>query len=240
MIINKIKKVILDLIFPISCLGCGLEDTWLCATCLKKIPINEHLICPICHKKNNGSFCTKCSKSQSLDGLMVAAPYENNLIQDCIQTLKYKFIKELSSPLSEILARYLRTIDKKYKQPILTNYSQTVLTIVPLHTKRLRERNFNQAELIGQSIKNEFKFNYIPSLLTRQHYTQAQASLSRRDRLKNLNQAFSMPKSLDLSQKNVIIIDDVATTLTTLNECAKVLKQNGCLCVWGLVIARSG
>lgn len=104
---------------------------------------------------------------------------------------------------------------------------------VPLHAKRLRQRSFNQAELIAQDLP------FDSSLLFRQHHTNSQVkNSSRSNRLKNLKGAFTAPKKLD-PEVHYLLIDDVATTGSTLEECAKTLKTAGAIFVSAMVVARN-
>jgi ComF family protein len=235
-----IKKFILDLLFPIACLGCGSEDIWLCPDCFNKIIINQNLTCPLCQEKTNGAVCANCKKKTYLDGLLMATKYENPIIQLLIHTLKYKYIADLSLSLGKLLTNFLDKFDNNYNPSIIKNPQTIIITSVPLHKKRLLERGFNQAELLASLVAKKFQLEFHPHLLKRKRYTESQAKLTKKGRQQNIQNAFKTYKSLDLSNKNVIIIDDVATTLATLDECAKVLKQTNCQQVWGLVIARGG
>lgn len=239
-ILSKIKKYILDILFPIECLGCKEPDVWLCEKCLKRIPLTLIPNCPICHATSTAAVCEECRSKTSLDGLLIATSYENSLVQQAIHLLKYNYIREMAVPLSKLLVTYAISFDKKDKPAILQSPADTILIPVPLHKRRLLERGFNQSELLGQEICRYLPFNFQPSLLKRTRYTAAQAQLKKNDRETNLRDAFSLSQPFKLLGKNVILVDDVATTLTTLNECATVLKQAGCKRVWGLVIARGG
>lgn len=236
--IKTIKQFILNILFPIECLGCRAEDAWLCSRCLAEIPLIKTPCCPVCRIESNGQVCLSCQPQTSLNGLFIAASYENKLIELAIHRLKYNYIEEMAKPLATLLIKLLNSFDKTNKPAILQNPRILVLAPVPLHRKRLLERGFNQSSLLGQNVSDYFQFKYWPDLLFRNRYTQAQAKLSKSEREHNLTNAFGVNKNFDILGKNVIIVDDVATTLTTLNECAKVLKLAGCKEVWGLVIAR--
>lgn len=237
-IFKKLIQLLLDTVFPVACLGCGREGQWLCSACLKKILLNRDLTCPLCHAPTHGATCWQCKSSTPLDGLLIAAAYENQLIQTLVHTLKYQCIQEVAGVLGNMLANFVQTFDRKYQPAILHCPSEVILTPVPLHKKRLLERGFNQSELLAKAFNQYYNFSLQPNLLKRQRYTEAQAQLKKREREDNLREAFSLGPPFNLSNKTVIIVDDVATTLTTLNECAKVLKQARCKKVWGLVIAR--
>jgi ComF family protein len=107
---------------------------------------------------------------------------------------------------------------------------------VPLHSKRLRERRFNQSALLAQELAKRTKKLYLPDTLLRIRSTQPQKGLSAKDRRENVRGAFAMTRPL--MEKNILLIDDVFTSGATLNECAKVLKAAGAEKVGVLTIAR--
>jgi ComF family protein len=235
---QKIRQFILDILFPIECLGCKKEDVWLCQDCLKKIPIKTQAVCPICRKNTDGSVCPLCKKQTALDGVLTTTKYEQPLIQQAIRIFKYSSIPALADPLAAMLIKRLALFDKNNIPAILQSPSNTVIIPVPLHKKRRLERGFNQSELLANQVSRRLNIVCQPNILHRMRYTAAQAKLEKHERESNLRGAFAVTASLKNSPKNVILIDDVATTLSTLTECATVLKQAGCQEVWGLVIAR--
>jgi len=107
---------------------------------------------------------------------------------------------------------------------------------VPLSKKRLKWRGFNQAEIIANILADNFKLEIDAKNLKRIKNTKPQAKLNERERRNNLADCFSWLGD-KLNGRNIILVDDVATTGSTLNECAKVLKQAGASEVWGLVVA---
>lgn len=231
----KIFTFFLDIIFPKFCLGCGIEGIWLCQKCFNSINMLEKQHCPICRNKNNGIVCNQCQNNLSLNGLLVSVNYENILVKKIIHYYKYQFIKELYLPLGNLL---IHTINSNEIFSKLLKKEDTIIISIPLHKKRQLERGYNQSSLLAKLIAKKFNIIYYDRLIIRQKNTDIQAKLSKKERLKNLKSAFSIRKHFDLRDKNVIIIDDVATTLATLNSCAILLKKAGANQVWGLVIAR--
>lgn len=234
----KAKKLILDTLFPVSCIGCGRDDTWLCKKCLQGISVNDKLACPVCRKKNAHGTCSSCKSRTHLDGLVISTSYENKVIQKAIHALKYNFVQSISRHLSELIIKSLEQIDKKTHPAILKNRSETITIPVPLHKKRILERGFNQSVLLGKIVAEEMNFIFNDTVLSRVHSTEPQAQLNKKDRERNIINAFSVSGDFNFYGKNVILVDDVSTTCSTLNECAKVLKTRNCSTVWGLVIAR--
>jgi ComF family protein len=248
MILNEIKKWLLDLLFPKRCLACGEYGNFVCGECLRKFSFLEEQECPNCRKKNRfGFFCNeKCRKGFYFDQLIVCSSYNKNiLIRNLITNFKYKFVKELSF----VLAEALRT-QFVYTSQFIPEFSKAIFVPVPIHKKRLLYRGFNQSKLLTENLlfylKNdpdfENKFENVESFdcLIREEYSIGQAKLHRAERLKNLKGSikFDQEFSNKIKNKFLILIDDVATTCTTINECSKVLKQFGARHICGLVLAR--
>lgn len=230
--LHDVTTFILDTLFPIHCLSCDQEGRWLCDTCASVIALKPHQECPACRKKNNGSVCIACRTHTALDGLLVATNYEEPLIQKLVHTLKYQSIPDIAVPLAGIM----NTCINHYQAGIIHD-QYAALVPIPLHKRRQRMRGFNQSELIAQNIARIERLPVI-NLLLRNRHTDSQMTLAREDRLKNVVDAFGMNPDFKNIPKNVILIDDVATTLATLHECASVLKSHGVSTVWGIVAAR--
>jgi ComF family protein len=113
-----------------------------------------------------------------------------------------------------------------------------VVVPVPLHKHRERERGFNQSELLARHFARLASIPMHSNLLLRNKATQVQAGLSRRARRLNLSGAFSLPQKSEVVGRTILLIDDVFTTGTTLNECAKLLKESGAPRVNVLTLAR--
>jgi len=228
-------KKFLDLFFPITCLGCKKGQEYVCKSCFKKIVLLKQQQCPECYKKNRtGLFCNlRCKINYNFDQLVVCTFYsKNNLIKKMITVFKYKFSKELSFLLAEIMKKQFDYFFGKKFFP-----DNFIIVPVPIHKKRLKQRGFNQIEIL---CKNVFGLSRITDCLTRNIHSENQAHLSKKNRLKNLKNAFSLKTKYKkiIKNKSVLLIDDVCSTGATLNECSKTLKQNGAKFVCGFVIAR--
>ena len=246
----KIKNFLLDILFPIQCLGCQKEGTYLCSSCFKTIPLKEKQVCPHCQRASLlGKVCLSCKEYSPLDGLLVASKYENKLLQELIHNFKYKYIKELAQPLGKILVNFLKTqhiypLEEKqnFKQfiflPQIFQEKETIIIPIPLHRRRLRERGFNQSELLSQEIEKIFNWKIENQLLIRKYYSKPQIKLSEKERKENVKNIFFCPQREKIEGKRIILIDDVVTTGATMNEAAKTLKLGGAKEIWGLALAR--
>jgi len=244
--LKKSLKFILDLFFPKKCLGCGKAETYICDSCVDKIEISQNNQCPFCDRPiPDTQICQPCQKNYYLSRLIWAVHYYNPLIQKLIKIFKYHYIKELAKPLAKLLIKRLGSIS-----PISTiSTNSTIIIPIPLHKRKLRERDFNQTELLAKEIAEHFYLPLETNILKRKKYTPQQAKTkSQKKRKETLENAFEINKEFIkkcvaenqnlLRDKIIILVDDVFTSGATLSEAAKVLKRVGAKEVWGLVIAK--
>lgn len=236
-LLHTAGKNLLDFFFPIRCLGCDKEGTWLCDSCLRRIPLRTEQQCPVCRKRvtPSGETCFSCQGDTSLDGIFVASRYSVPLLSRAIHTYKYRFVEALSEPLGDLLTEAVRQSDLPLPDALVP---------VPLHPRRLRFRGFNQSELLARKLGASIlpdRILPVETLLLRTRYTMPQMKTeSKEERLKNLKGAFALSKkdASDIRGKSFWLVDDVVTTGTTLEECATVLKDAGAVSVFGVVLAR--
>ncbi|MBT4121024.1 MAG: ComF family protein [Candidatus Magasanikbacteria bacterium] len=227
--IKEVLNLIKDYIFPVYCLGCREEGEWLCEKCFHKIDITGVFCCPACHKNTQvGDYCMGCNENLSLDSIFAITAYkEEGLIGKVIQTLKYSYAEDVLSAIEELVSSFI-----KQNKGLFSKIDLVVP--VPLHKKRFVERGFNQAKLIAEVVAHEIE-KPCREIVTRNRHTLQQAKLGREDRLKNVSSAFFVQGGLN---ENILLIDDVFTTGTTLQECAKALKEGGAKKVIGFTVAR--
>lgn len=217
---------ILDILFPKKCLGCNRANTYFCPFCFNEIEIYKNNYCFLCGKPTNqANICC----NNLINKIIVAVEYKDPIIRKIIKNFKYKYIKELKIPLSKFLIASLENIEK----PI-----DYIIIPIPLHKKRQRQRGFNQSELLAQEISKHFNIP-IYNVLKRNINTQAQANIKDTEKRKeNIKDAFEIQNKELIKNKNIILIDDVATTGATLLEASKILKQNQANKIYGLVVAK--
>lgn len=225
------ESIFLDIIFPKRCVDCGKAGDFVCYDCATKIEIIKTLTCPVCGKISKfGQICPRCRVRQGLvlEGLFCSAHYDVGPTKEMIHHFKYSGFTEIGIFLAEMIYQSLR--HNLPNGPI-------VIVPVPLHKNREGKRGFNQSELIARELS---KMLDIPGgcAIIRTKDTISQVNLDKKLRINNLVGAFACDDPSFIEGKNVLLVDDVATTLTTLNECAKVLKEAGAKKVWGVVVAR--
>ncbi len=235
----------LDLIFPVECLGCGREGIWLCAPCFQKLKFRRLQYCLSCKKENHfGEFCPECRKEYHLDGCLIAGSYDQDeFLSSLVKSFKYKFIRDLGPELGRFLRLFLKDTESKasmfgwgVKRNLFFGGREFLVVPIPLHRRRLRWRGFNQAEILAREAFGE-RVEQGAGKLVRAKYTRPQVKLSESERAVNIKNCFVW-EGENLAGRNIVLIDDVVTTGATLNEAARVLKENGAGKVWGLVVAK--
>jgi competence protein ComFC len=238
--LKKIKKLFLDILFPVECLGCGKAEAWLCEACLKKIPQLEFFYCPVCERKSlRGEAHQACQAKSYLNGLLVAADWQNQILKKAIHAFKYNFVLDLKQSLGVILIKKIKQADILFLPQITQGYFQAVAP-VPLHKKRYLWRGFNQAEILADEVAKELSLPMLANLISRKKHIKPQVKKLKEERIKNMEDMFeinSAEKDFVLNKK-ILLIDDVATTGATMQAAAKALKQAGVGEVWGLALAR--
>ncbi|MEK7616164.1 MAG: phosphoribosyltransferase family protein [Patescibacteria group bacterium] len=154
-----------------------------------------------------------------------------------VKALKYRFVQVVASDIGAIMATYFE------QRASLIGLDPKNLTIssVPLHPRRLRWRGFNQAKLIANAIGKELGLSVRHDLLKRTVYKSPQADIEDRvERIKNAENIFAVGPLVAVRPltRTVLLVDDVATTASTLNNAARVLKDAGAKNVIGFVFAR--
>ena len=219
-----VKTFVLDTLFPVSCLSCGQEGTFICVDCKMLLKTLEHQRCIVCQKPTPfGLTHPGCLTAHGADGLVSFYDYRDKKMSKIIIAGKYNFIPSSYEILGEIIAHKLRTGFTSLLQA--SNYQ---LTPIPLHSSRKRWRGFNQAEVLCQKISKELSMSLADSLI-RHKATRTQKDLKKEARLKNVAETFKLKKNADVHGKNIILVDDVTTTGATLQEAAKLLKRSGAI-----------
>ncbi len=185
-------------------------------------------ICPRCGKpQSSGILCPGCVGWQAaIDG--IRSPFRfDGVIREAVHQLKYRNLRALVVPLAELLQNYVSN----------NSIPGEVLVPVPLHKRKLRERGYNQSQLLAWKLGRLINLPVVDDCLIRQKHTPSQARASTIDeRRTNVANAFACHDHR-LRDKQVLLMDDVATSGATLGACASALKAAGASSVWGLVLA---
>lgn len=220
-------SLILDLLFPKYCVGCKKIGTYLCPNCEKKI---EYLLvqnCPICSKPSfDGSTHPRCKTKYTIDGVTSITRYSGP-IKPAIRQIKYRLVKDLVKTFATLILLHLPQNFPKFD----------LIIPIPLSKKRLQERGFNQAAIFGKYLSQSLNIPQSENILIRTKATKPQFSLPSAQRILNIKGAFTCQNPNLFEDKKVLLIDDVATTYSTLVESANILKRNKASFVWALTLA---
>ena len=227
--LQNLKRAALDLLFPQRCLGCGEEGELLCRSCLKTLPQIFPPVCPRCGRPQTSEIlCPACAGWQaSIDCIRSPLKFEG-LVRQAIHQFKYKNLRSLDQPLGLILKNYF------YHYPLPVE----IVVPVPLHPQRMRERGYNQSELLAREFASLLHLPLNITALERTRYVKPQVKTqSVLERRRNIEGSFICANNV-LAGKQVLLIDDVSTSGATLDACALALKSSGSSQVYGLVVAR--
>ncbi len=228
---TDIKNLFLDTIFPITCLVCKKEGRFICIDCKMGLKRQSSQHCIMCEGKSPFGFThSGCQTPFGADGLFSIFDYHDENIAKIIINGKYGFLPGVFKELGIILASEIKNNNQLMDK-------NTYLVPIPLSKPRKRWRGFNQAEILCKTISKELNMPY-GDLLVRAKSTKTQKDLKKEERIKNVEGCFKLKKGINPHGANIILIDDVVTTGSTLLEAVKVLKRNGAAKVWCLTVAR--
>ncbi|GAB4165424.1 MAG: ComF family protein [Terrimicrobiaceae bacterium] len=212
-----------------------MEQPWWCSDCLRALPLIRPPCCELCSQPFEGSadpsfICPNCHGKPFHFSHAIAAVSSRGAIRELVHGLKYRRQAWAARPLAEIAAGALA-------DPRLRHDSPEVLVPVPLHPLRQRERGFNQSELLAREI-GRLSGLPVQGLLRRIRATTTQTHFDRRTRMRNLRGAIALRHNAAVKPLSILLVDDVLTTGSTLDECARVLLEAGYPQPAALAVAR--
>jgi ComF family protein len=210
-------RLIADYILPRLCVGCSI-----------KLKLNEEIFCSFCENKLleteeedlHKFFLRNFLKYNCIDYFISAFDFEkDNPIQKGLHSLKY----EGKFKIGEYFGKKIAT---RFKNDI-ENYNINCIIPVPLHPAKKAERGYNQSYYIAKGISDNLVLPIYVNVLKRKQHTSTQTFLSANQRKENIKGAFAVSKKEIIANRNILLVDDVCTTGSTLIECSQILKQNG-------------
>ena len=236
--IRILVNTLVELLYPSNCVGCGYPQdvgALLCDKCKATSPRIQAPFCRCCSRPFDGLItqefaCPNCEDRAPAFECAVSVYQAKGVLRDLIHRFKYgrQFY------LRRVLAGYLaEAMQDSRMQAVPVD----ALVPVPLHPTRLRERGFNQADALAETLSSR---THLPILrcIERRRYTSTQTRFDRFERMQNLRNAFAMRKNSDVRGKHLVLLDDVLTTGSTLHECALVLRTAGAGSVRAITLAR--
>ena len=230
-----------ELIYPNICLSCKEKNInssdLVCKKCLIKINFNLPPFCKKCGRQidkkiiiDNKNICFKCRQINfNFDRAWSSCVYEG-VIKDLIHQFKYKSKKSLEKLFSSLLLEFINNYH-------LDKNEIDIIVPVPLHKKKMREREFNQSEILAKYVSSALNKKMSTNNLIRLKDTPSQTQLDDHMRWKNVQGTFSLKNPLIFKNKSVLIIDDVLTTGATASEIALMLKKADANTVFLLTLA---
>jgi ComF family protein len=214
----------------------------LCSICGERLVSPFAFAAEVCSSEAQSSeSCEpRCGLCRRLEPPYVKATaygsYESGL-RELIHLLKYNQVRPAASVLGRMLAETIEDL-----QPLLAG-NEVLVVPVPLHVRKLRQRGFNQSELIARAALKlqpaATRFQLSTTALLRRRETKSQIGLSRHQRRENIRGAFVVAKPDEVSGRKVLLVDDVFTTGTTVSECARILRRAGASKVYVATVART-
>ncbi len=224
----------LSLLYPPRCLVCrALGESGLCAACLAGIVPVAPPLCRTCgHPLGDGGGCVNCAVQRPAFTRARALGAYDGVLRTAIHQFKYRDRPQLAAPLGLSLAAFARD-----HAPDLNGLRFDALLPVPMHPTRRRIRGYNQSERLARIVGGELALPLLTDALVRTRAARPQVGLTGEARRSNLAGAFAVPRPEAVQGQSLLLIDDVATTGSSLHECALVLKAYGAKAVYALTLA---
>ncbi len=249
MLLDKLFNVV----FPSSCLVCRKAtegNAAICEECFAGIKINSALFCGKCGARlptgqagapsvvqlggtKAGRTIVKKTCHEDFPYLLGAATdYADEAVKNLVHVLKFKCVKSAAEPLTQLLVRYAENL----RLPLANH----LIIPVPLSGRRLRERGFNQSELIAKIFAAHFGLPMETKNFLRIKNSKAQSETKNLgERRENVKGCFAVRNPELLRGKKIILIDDVTTSGATFLEAALALKSTGARKITALAVARA-
>jgi ComF family protein len=239
--LKRILTGLVDIIFPPRCLTCDFildhhENLPVCPSCFSKIKFITSPICICCGIPFTGAdesdhLCGDCIISKPAFSIARAVGHYEATLLDTIHNFKYRGKIAIGKILGQLMA--------EYEYPAFNISDFTLIMPVPLHSKRLRERGFNQSVILAKEIAGRHHIPLDFLTLKRYIYTEPQVNLGKKERESNVRGAFDVKGQEKTLNRKIILVDDVYTTGSTVEECARILMKKGATSVAVLTLARA-
>ena len=236
--IRSLLDTLLELFYPSNCVGCGQPQdvgVLLCEQCKETSPRVQAPFCRRCSRPFEGIIvgefsCPNCEDRPPAFDCVVSTYQAKGVLRELIHRFKYGRQFYLRRVLTDFLVEAMQDVR-------IQGNPADYLVPVPLHPTRFRERGFNQADALAETLSQRTQLPIL-RCLERRRYTNTQTRYDRQERMQNLRNAFSLRKNSDVREKHLVLLDDVLTTGSTLHECALVLRAAGAESVRAVTVAR--
>ncbi len=244
----KIKYII----YPPICVCCNnviklnrdFDESFICKSCLSEAReyISTENLCILCSrpididskqqvKEQKCSHCLEFEDDFYFEKNLSVIEY-NGYYAKLLRKFKFGYNKNISNAFVKILEEYLLE-NKDFFDKF------DIITSVPIYKNRKRYRGFNQSELIGEKICKIVDKPFEKNILVKIKSTYPQTSVPHTERKNNIKDAIVLGENVDIKNKEILLVDDVFTTGSTINECARILSENGCRSVSSFTVLKS-
>ncbi|NLB80807.1 MAG: ComF family protein [Clostridiaceae bacterium] len=235
----NIKKILANTFSPPVCIFCGkalsfTSDYYVCNDCALTLPYNDGKRCNICcaplDMVSGDLCCIHCKTTKRWFAQNVSRYVYKDKVANAIKQMKFgKGQLWIADALGKFLAQ---TVKENYHNVLFD-----VVLSVPLSKKSLRERDFNQSELIANSVSAALGVQIRRDILIKPVEISKQSGLNFEKRKQNIKNAFLVKNDDFIIDKTILLVDDIYTTGATLNECSRVLRNAGASCVFCATVA---
>jgi ComF family protein len=248
--LSVVAESLFATLFPSDCRLChtplvNISRLPVCLRCLAEIHSITDGVCSICgervfspHAPNAAEIrCDLCRRMEPPFVKAVAYGSYDGGLRELIHLLKYEQVRPAAVVLGRMLAEAVRGLEPGWSQ------NSVVVVPVPLHARKFRQRGFNQSELIAHhALKlgaGNGRLILRSRILERRRETESQIGLTRHQRRENLRGSFAVARPGEIAGREILLVDDVFTTGTTVSECTRVLRRAGASKVFVATVART-
>lgn len=226
-------EAVLDLVYPPKCLICDeMQPQYICNDCLKEIVYIKTPICARCGAPIEDKWCQDCHQTEfAFDSAKAVGEYDG-VLRQAIHLLKYSGHKVLTPILGELMVDYLHS-ERRFLNRI------GCIVPMPIHISRLKQRGFNQSELLAKEIGNKLALPVNTSAVIRSKATKSQVGMQHIMRQENVEDAFEVVRPDAVYGRVVLLVDDVLTTGSTADSAARAIREAGAAEVHVLTLARA-
>jgi ComF family protein len=252
--VSGVAESLFATLFPSDCRLCrapliNISRLPVCEDCLSAMRPIAGGVCSVCGERLFSPYAfsgeqgePRCGLCRRLEPPFTKATaygsYDGGL-RDLIHLLKYEQVRPAANVLGRMLAEAIAALEPSFGE------GKVLVLPVPLHRSKLRQRGFNQSELIARAALklkpagDRLVLNLNVNVLERRRETQSQTGLTRHQRRENIRGAFAVARPDDVGEREILLVDDVFTTGTTVSECARLLLRAGASRVWVATVART-
>jgi ComF family protein len=250
--VSGIAESLFATLFPSDCRLCGaplvnVSRLPVCPECLSDMRPIGGGVCSICGERMASPYAftgnegePRCGLCRRLEPAFAKASaygsYEGGL-RELVHLLKYEQVRPAAGVLGRMLREAIAELEPSFRA------AEILVVPVPLYSRKLRQRGFNQSEVIVRAalklVPPKDRLTLDAGALERRRETQSQTGLTRHQRRENIRGAFVVAKPQKVKGREILLVDDVFTTGTTVSECARILRRAGASKVFVATVART-